>query len=1117
MVASATASWLCAPAAFAAVADPPAAPAQAGDPSGVASDDAVAYANLRQLMREARFAEAESAARATLQSLETAGRGSTLHAAAVTEWLMYSLLSQSDMPALNDPETLVLAQRQVQLRQSTAGVAPAEVAHSLTTLARIHLARSEMDEADRAARQSLSILESAYGSRHADLADVTKFIGQVYMQRGDYASAKHWLERAMQIIEYTAGPQSVPMADILMILAQCQGALRETAQAIANMQRSVEVFAAARGPQHPDVGMSLTLLAQIQREDGQLKAAQDNLQRAMVILEAAHGPDSPVLVFVLSTIGLTLTDLGEYVAAAEAFERGMRIYDSDAAMVNNYGLLRALMGDSSGAIALFDRARSMWEQDAGPDFPDIAFAVENKGIELARQGKFDEARSLFKSALDIRRKAFGPDHLFVADSLDNLAGLDVQAGDAVGAERFASLALQIKERSLAPDSLLLAPSVMHLSHAAHLRGEIDAALQHANRVLEIQEASLGSGNPQVAETREWIAFLLAQAGDLRGSLESALRGEEAGREHLLLATRAFSEGESLRYAAIRPSGIDLLVTLAATHPDCCADTTARVLDSVIRARALTLDEMTTRHRVAADAVDGRGKALSQQLSEASRRLARLVVLGPADEGAAAYLELLEQAREARLRAEQDLAAHSASFRNGLSYRRIGATDVVAAVPDGAALVAYVRYTPAQLQPPPKASPAKNEPAYAAFVLSGPGAAPAVLDLGPAKKIESLIQRTRASVTQEMLAGGRASASSERAYRSAAQQLRRLIWDPVIARAGHPRTVFIVPDGSINLMDLAALPAGTTAYLAEAGLQLHYLSAERDLVVEPLRRTAGSMLALGGPDFDRGRLAAAVEAARAPGALPGQAERPIYRGPRAACGDFRKIRFDPLPATSKEVREVAGIWQGSQTPGTSLPQQATVLVGSMAGESEFKRQAGDRQVLHLATHGFFLGGDCGSALAAGAGGSIVTRENPLLLSGLVLAGANHRAAAGPDEEDGILTAEEIGTLDLQGTEWAVLSACDTGSGEIRAGEGVFGLQRAFRMAGARTTIMSLWPVEDDAARRWMSALYRHHFAEGRTTVESVNRANLELLAERRAQGLSTHPFYWAGFVASGDWR
>jgi CHAT domain-containing protein len=190
------------------------------------------------------------------------------------------------------------------------------------------------------------------------------------------------------------------------------------------------------------------------------------------------------------------------------------------------------------------------------------------------------------------------------------------------------------------------------------------------------------------------------------------------------------------------------------------------------------------------------------------------------------------------------------------------------------------------------------------------------------------------------------------------------------------------------------------------------------------------------------------------------------------------------------------------------------------------------VLHLATHGFFLHeGACQSAWASarGIGGLAETSrpeagqeppiagENPLLLSGLALAGANRRAAAGTDEDDGILTAEEVAALDLSGVEWVVLSACETGVGDIRAGEGVFGLRRAFQVAGAGTLIASLWSVDDQATQSWMKALYEGRLEAHLDTVEAVRHANLTVLADRRAQRQSTHPFYWGAFVAAGDWR
>jgi CHAT domain-containing protein len=140
-----------------------------------------------------------------------------------------------------------------------------------------------------------------------------------------------------------------------------------------------------------------------------------------------------------------------------------------------------------------------------------------------------------------------------------------------------------------------------------------------------------------------------------------------------------------------------------------------------------------------------------------------------------------------------------------------------------------------------------------------------------------------------------------------------------------------------------------------------------------------------------------------------------------------------------------------------------------------------------------------------------------LTGLALAGANNRGRVALDQDEGLLTADEIAGLDLQGTEWAVLSACDTGLGEIKAGEGVFGLRRAFQIAGARTVIMSLWSVEDQSAREWMRVLYEGRLHRNLDTAAAVREAGLFVLRARRAKGQSTHPFYWAAFVAAGDWR
>jgi CHAT domain-containing protein len=245
-----------------------------------------------------------------------------------------------------------------------------------------------------------------------------------------------------------------------------------------------------------------------------------------------------------------------------------------------------------------------------------------------------------------------------------------------------------------------------------------------------------------------------------------------------------------------------------------------------------------------------------------------------------------------------------------------------------------------------------------------------------------------------------------------------------------------------------------------------------------------------------------------------------------------MRFDPLPASLKEVDQVVALWyrahglspEASRLQPTAASSAAVHrLTGSRATEAAFKAEAPGRRVLHVATHGFFLGQQCESALDSPAGSTPAAaaartaRENPLLLSGLVLAGANLRHARPEDQDDGVLTAEEVASLNLRGVEWAVLSGCDTGAGEVRAGEGVMGLRRAFQVAGARTVIMSLWPVEDQTTGEWMRILYQGRLTKRLSTADAVRQASLAVLRQRRARGLSAHPFHWAAFVATGDWH
>ena len=200
-----------------------------------------------------------------------------------------------------------------------------------------------------------------------------------------------------------------------------------------------------------------------------------------------------------------------------------------------------------------------------------------------------------------------------------------------------------------------------------------------------------------------------------------------------------------------------------------------------------------------------------------------------------------------------------------------------------------------------------------------------------------------------------------------------------------------------------------------------------------------------------------------------------------------LSFGPLPGTAVEARALAGI----------LPR-SVVLLERDATETAVKSMHGP-EVLHIATHGFFIDGS----------GPDFSDGNPLVRSGLALAGANSRHSG---DEDGVLTALEVAGLDLWGTQLVVLSACNTGLGDTRTGEGVSGLRRALVLAGSESQVISLWSVSDSATRELMVSFYRRLLAgDGRT--DALRSVQLEMLRNRR----TSHPFYWAGFIQSGDWR
>jgi CHAT domain-containing protein len=511
--------------------------------------------------------------------------------------------------------------------------------------------------------------------------------------------------------------------------------------------------------------------------------------------------------------------------------------------------------------------------------------------------------------------------------------------------------------------------------------------------------------------------------------------------------------------------------------------------TILRRKGRVLDAMTDQIAALRRRLDAADRALLEQWSAARSALARLAVHDTGKQPAA-----LRQAEKTRLEAEverleADISTRSAAFRT--EVQPVTLSSVQRAIPEHMALIEMAVYRPYD----PQASATEGRfgaARYVAYVLWRQGPLRWV-DLGDATAIDREVERLRRALHRPTNAD----------VQQAGRALDELVMRPLRSLLGNTRHLLLSSDGALNLVPFGALVDEQQRYLVQ-NYTLTYLTSGRDLLrLQASVPNREGAVVIANPTFaDRGDSASDVSSS---------AESSTASRRSIALTD---TIFLPLPGTQQEAMALS----------TLLPD-VTVFTGAQATEAQLKRLQGPG-ILHIATHGFFLADQPQSAPQAVRGlitqdvgrttdaltqtALSVSGENPLLRSGLALAGANqHTGGAG---EDGVLTALEAAGLDLAGTRLVVLSACETGVGEVRTGDGVYGLRRALVLAGAESQVMSLWQVSDEATRDLMVGYYQR-LQRGEERAEALRQVQLGMLQSQTWN----HPFFWASFIHLGDWR
>ncbi|NEO46746.1 MAG: CHAT domain-containing protein, partial [Moorea sp. SIO4A3] len=823
------------------------------------------------------------------------------------------------------------------------------------------------------------------------------------------AEASRLTQQALQLNEQGKYSEAIPLAEIALGIVQ-------------------QVL----GEEHYSVATSLHNLALLYSRQGRYQEAETLYQQSLELFKRLLGEEHPHVATSLNNLAGLYLNQGKSQEAEPLYHQALQLrkrllgeeHPHVATSLHNLAFLYSSQGRYQEAEPLYQQALKLTKRLLGEEHPHVATSLNNLAGLYESQGRYQEAETLYHQALKLKKRVLGPDHPSMATSLNNLAGLYYIQDRYQEAETLYHQALKLKKRLLGEKHPHVAESLNNLALLYSRQGKYQEAEPLYQQSLQLKKRLLGEEHPSVANTLGNLGLLYQYQSKITPALqlfEQALEVEERNLHSNLVAG---SEPQKQKYLNTISDSTDQVISLHLKAAPKNPRAARLALTTILRRKGRVLDFITNSQQILRQSLDPESQRLLKDLNATRTQLANLTYNRPANLPLKYYQERVKFLYEQANQLEDKISRRSPDF--GTANQAVTIEAIQKLIPANTALVEFVKYRP--FNPKGKIAKRWGRPRYAAYVLHGQGE-PEGIDLGEVELIESDLERFRFSLEDKKTPTAQ--------LKQAARQLDQRLMEPVRQRLGSTRQILLSPEGELNLIPFEALVDQQQQYLVE-NYRFTYLTSGRDLLrlsQESASKTPPVLL--GNPNFDRSA-----------GELIANHDHGNFTSAHLTRSiDLSKRDFSPLPGTAEEVKEIA------------KKLEVEPLLGAKATESAVKAVNSPR-VLHIATHGFFENAP-NQELST-------LYDNPMLFSGLVLAGVKHKPTGA---ENGVLTALEAVGLKLSGTELVVLSACDTGSGRISSGEGIYGLRRAFVIAGSQTQLISLRKVEDEATKELMLAYYQ----------------------------------------------
>jgi CHAT domain-containing protein len=959
----------------------------------------------------------------------------------------------------------------------------------------------------------LVVLAAVAGSARADRDELLELRDQLRKAeaRNDYPAAVELATKRVELATKLKGPDSREQIDAREDLARDLDRAGEFTRSL----KEYEALAALAEKQHgSDSHQLLYALSAETIPLGDMQRNEEVIaieQRMVEISKKVNGEDSVDHTTQLRRLAGTLFyQRNEYASAMQVYDQVLRILDKLGpdkagdmlyAMNLEIGMLYWQLNQRPKAIAMFDRALQLKDQDRRATPMSVADSRWMIAQLYHRGGRDDLAKPLVAKALEVfdreiaRLEKDKPDDWQLPVMLSNSATVLRVTGDLAGAEQRLrrAIAIDTRRNGFSTTTLTLADlqeSRGNYKEALALYEQTTATMTKRDPVFATEynvqmgrilldlgeykraekliqdrmtyaERKFGRDHPLYVNAEFQLGLVYEAAGDIAGAERAFAHSFANAERKLEIALQTGTDSDHAIYFQNDSYWLDTALNFNAKVAPKNAAAARLALTTLLQRKGRLLDASAEALATIRRKLSPEDKQLLDDLAAARAQLAKLTVGGAgAAGGPDAYAKQVAALEDRIQKLELEVGKKSAAYR--AASTRIDLAAVQKLIPADAKLVEIVNYQPSDPKKTSELGSPREPRRYAAYVVGHTGD-PQLVQLGGAAEIDDAVEKFRKAV---------ADPDNDRAT-ELGHALYALTFAKIAPALGRANNLLIAPDGTLNVVPFSALVDDHGDFLVQH-FTFTYLTSGRDLARLAVKtRAQGGGVIIADPSFD----------------VTGTAQPAgSSRGRRSA--DFANLVWPPLPGTGKEADAVAKTWAGLR-----------VLRGADATEAAVKSVRGPK-ILHLATHGFFLPD---APVPEGAGNE--ARENPLLRSGLALAGANKLTSG---DEDGILTALEASGLDLEGTKLVVLSACETGVGKVTNGDGVYGLRRALVIAGAESLVMSMWQVDDEATKELMVGYYAR-LAKGESRSAALREVQRDLMAKPRYK----HPYYWASFLAAGD--